>query len=185
MGFATSLSLSSFERLAPELICRVAFFLAVDDEVLEGPPSSVFHLSLVSRTVYNAISLHDNVQFLALLFCEKFDRAAALRRLGHFNSPAFAVELRRRCESLKRIRSGRISPNTLERDLWVAFLMLLENDGLNETILLNWAQLPLFLVEVFKEFNSDAELMFVRETPTFGLAIWLLWLTTYTGEKLT
>ncbi|KAI5122553.1 hypothetical protein M0805_005280 [Coniferiporia weirii] len=175
-------SSSLFETLAPESISRIALYMAIDDDPLPGPPSAILPLALTSRTIAHSLSLNDNSPLLSEVFRLKFDHAAAFRRLGTvgLTTVHLSSELRRRCRMLKRIRAGCLEGDTLLGDLWSAFLMMLENDGMNEKHLLDWANLPGFLVKVIRNLRVGGGLL--QESQEVSLAVWLVWMSSNYGS---
>lgn len=154
-----SLSLPPFSYLTPDVVSTIVL-CTVDSE--PGPPKTICSMSLVSRNI--TIDSH----LLGQIFSLKFDTGALFRRLGHISSSSLAHELRARFDTLKRIRSGRLSPHTLH-DLWSACIMLLENDGQNERQLLDWARLHDFLRNI------------AHDSVFQPVTIWLIWLTSNAG----
>ena len=116
----------------------------------------------------------------------KFDIGAPVRHLGRnrFTFPVLANELRRRCVLLKRIRSLGYWQETIREDLWLAYLMMIENDGRNERQLLDWANLKCYVQGYLKERlaeGSERNSGWPLETEENALAVWLLWLTSDEG----
>ncbi|KAH8118103.1 hypothetical protein DFH11DRAFT_1687126 [Phellopilus nigrolimitatus] len=182
MNRNNSQTASPLETLAPELISRIAIYAVANDEFSFGPPSAVTRLALTSRSIYHSLSLNNNSPLLSEIFRLKFDYAAIARRVGSQNLTTihFAIELKKRCRSLQRIRAACVDDETLVEDLWTIFLMMLENDGLNERHLLGWANLPAFLYEFLHSAQRKGTLCeeaWWEETPELSLAIWITWLT--------
>ncbi|PAV16111.1 hypothetical protein PNOK_0773100 [Pyrrhoderma noxium] len=170
----------ALELLAPELITRIALFVIEDGEPL-GPPSSILSLTVTNRTLYQKLSLNENSALLADIFRIKFDTSVIKRRFCECNltSTNLAVELKKRCLVLRRIRSGLLSEKTAANDLWEAYLMLLENVRWNEMQLMDWARLPSFLVAYLEANKNDGNL----DSMGKALAVSLLWMTS-TAESL-
>ncbi|PWZ02783.1 hypothetical protein BCV70DRAFT_197042 [Testicularia cyperi] len=119
------------------------------------PPTDLHSLQLVCKRFWSHLNLDANPRLYARVFRSKFDVAAISRRFGKqaVTSVNLARELRRRCAILKRMRSAVQSarllsgPNAeqeLTENLWLAYLMMLENDGLNYEQLC-WAQVHAYL----------------------------------------
>ena len=168
----------TLELLAPELITRIALFVIEDGEPL-GPPSSILPLTVTNRTLYQKLSLNENSALLADIFRIKFDTSVIKRRFHECNltSTNLAVELKKRCLVLRRIRSGLLSEKTTVDDLWEAYLMLLENVRWNEMQLMDWARLPSFLVAYLEANKNDGNL----DSMGKALAVSLLWMTSTAG----
>lgn len=168
----------ALELLAPELITRIALFVIEDGEPL-GPPSSILPLTVTNRTLYQKLSLNENSALLADIFRIKFDTSVIKRRFRECNltSTNLAVELKKRCLVLRRIRSGLLSERTTVDDLWEAYLMLLENVRWNEMQLMDWARLPSFLVAYLEANKNDGNL----DSMGKALAVSLLWMTSTAG----
>jgi hypothetical protein len=177
---------SPLESLAPELLCRIASHLVLDESSYIGPPSAVLAFVSTSRLIHHAVSLSTNAQFLSYVFAFKFDQAAPLRRLGprRVNAVNYASELHKRFKVMSRIRRGSIVQEHLHEDLWTTLLMLLENDGRNERQLLEWAHLPAFIVKYLRLLDATSDqsgFNWSFRTPTFSLALWTLYLLTRLG----
>ncbi len=124
------------------------------------PPTELHALQLVCKHLHSLLNLAANPRLYARVFRSKFDTAAIGRRFGKsaLSSLSLANELRRRCVLLKRMRACVTSSalrtddapgldeseQSLDEMLWLAYLMMLENDGLNYEQLC-WAQLHSFL----------------------------------------
>lgn len=100
----------------------------------EVPP---VNLLCTCRAIYSAISPSANPELYARIYRANFDTAAVYRRLGDAASSnrkvrakALTAELKRRVMALKRLTRQLRSHNvveTKEDDLWVIYLMLIEN----------------------------------------------------------
>lgn len=124
------------------------------------PPTELHALQLVCKHLHSLLNIAANPRLYARVFRSKFDTAAIGRRFGKsaLSSLSLANELRRRCVLLKRMRACVTSSalrsddapgldeseQSLDEMLWLAYLMMLENDGLNYEQLC-WAQLHSFL----------------------------------------
>ena len=131
-----------------------------------------------------------NNQLLSNIFDFKFDATAPARRLGRgrVSSKGKAVELRRRIEAMSRIRKGVVSERHLTQDLWTVLLMLLENDERNERQLIEWAQLPGFIINFLKspaQGSSQPNTFESIRSPATSLALWILYILTKLGGSPT
>lgn len=167
---------------------NIAFFSATVTDV--GPPSGLFSLLLSCRSIYRALSPEGNV-LCARIFKHKFDIGAAIRRLGpQIATPVtLAKELRKRFIYLKRIRArtdSRIhtadNSHILSELLWLAYLMVLENDGKNVKQLREYAGIEQWLMEYW--FDDDGASLASKVLSEDGwplnnehnpLAMWLFW----------
>ncbi|SPO35157.1 uncharacterized protein PSFLO_00628 [Pseudozyma flocculosa] len=134
------------------------------------PPNDLRSLLLVCRRFHHLLNIAANPRLYARVFRSKFDTAAIERRFGKHavSSANLAQELRRRCLVLRRMRRcvenqelcpGGVSEETypiLVENLWTAYMMLLENDGLNLQQL-KWGQIESYLaIHHAKVMLSDA-----------------------------
>ncbi|KAH7911286.1 hypothetical protein BJ138DRAFT_1006932 [Hygrophoropsis aurantiaca] len=183
----------SLEGIPQEVLEHIAFFSAT--ETIIGPPSGLVPLISCSRNIYRSLSNETNPHLYARIFEYKFDIHAAIRRLGpHITVAAvLSAELRKRFIYLKRIRaksdssrdlvdSGK-SPETLSHLLWLAYLMMLENDGKNELQLREYARTESWLWEYWFARNGaslTADLigrdLWPPDNEINALAMWLFWL---------
>lgn len=184
----------SLPLLPQEILEHIAYFVAT--ECLVGPPSCLPHLLSTCRTIHQSLSFDNNPVLYARTFKYKFDCQAAMRRLGsRMTDPrTLANELRKRCTFLKLIRkrfgaraersAKRGGPPDLLHDLlWLAYLMMLENDGKNEQQLREYAKLEGWLMEYW--FDDEGSSLASRrikqdqwplEDEKNSIAMWLLWL---------
>jgi hypothetical protein len=128
------------------------------------PPTNLRNLTVICRRHYEVLNAKANPRLYARVFKTKFDVDAISRRFGPtaISSVSLSKELQRRCICLKRIRKavafGKIKePETGEKgeaevleNLWLAFMMLTENDGQNIQQL-RWARIE----EYVKMFRSQ------------------------------
>lgn len=181
-------SLSPFELLDHPILERIAFYLATDRFI--GPPSKLTPLLSISRTVNASLRFRSDSHLYSQIFCHKFDSAAVLRRLpwGRTTVDCMAVELRKRCITLTRMRHR--NPENLaylQEDLWTVYLMMLENDCKNIDQLCLWAELPMWLVNVIEDkyqVPRHHPLSFFNDIEGTSLALWLLWMSSDEGQLL-
>lgn len=122
------------------------------------PPVNLRNLIVTNRRNHAILNAKANPRLYARIFKTKFDVNAIARRFGPMaiNSASLSKELQRRCICLKRIRKavafGRVKePETGQQgeaeileNLWLAFLMVTENDGQNIQQL-RWARIEEYL----------------------------------------
>ncbi|CAE7109926.1 unnamed protein product [Rhizoctonia solani] len=176
-----------FSRLPPEVTQQIA--VSVCRLTPLGPPSELATLLRVSRSVYAALCPQNNPGLHARIFRINFDWRAPTRRFVDAGEPLgarnFAHELHRRWVVLKRIRSasnvGKLlvcSEDQELENLWTAYLMLLESDGLN------WEQLHWAGVSGYARIVIHEKLMpspkpgYMIESTTRALGLWLMWFLT-------
>ncbi|KLO17249.1 hypothetical protein SCHPADRAFT_179228 [Schizopora paradoxa] len=178
MDVPTSQRLSRLECLAPELLSKIALFVALVNGNQLGPPSCILPLTLTSRSLHRSISLSNNAHLLSDLFRTHFDEAAFARRARmKISTTALASEYRKRCETLRRIRAEDVSQTTVIEDLWTAFLMFNEHDERNVGHLIVWANLHRYLMRFFRSLALDvrnALNISMKESTALSLAIYLL-----------
>lgn len=184
-------SASRLGSVPQEVLEHIAFCVATQCPL--GPPSRLVPLLLTCRHIYQALSFEDNALFYARIFRFQFDTRSVLRRLGsHASAPwALANELKKRWTHLKRIRARAYSriiqhaepPSTGLTDLlWLAYLMMLENDGKNERQLLDYAEMDVWLMEYWFD-DEGASLaqqtiqqhQWPAENEKNAIAMWLFW----------
>ncbi|KAG2039047.1 hypothetical protein BDR03DRAFT_952673 [Suillus americanus] len=183
----------AFDWLPQEVMENIAFFVATTTDV--GPPSDLLPLLLSCRSLYRALSFDTNLHLCSRIFESKFDLSAAVRRLGQqvATPDVLSKELRKRFVCLKRIRARADSqirtPDTMSNSpivselLWLAYLMMLENDGKNVKQLREYAGMEQWLMEYWFD-DEGASLasktLLEDEWPLDNehnsLAMWLFWL---------
>lgn len=197
---ATAHSLASVPQ---EILEHIAYFTATTSFL--GPPSPLIPLLSTSRRIHDALAFDKNPHIWARIFTNKFDLAAALRRLGpdRVTPVTIAQELRKRCMVLRRIRAKTdtlapiwdLSPGhsrQLSELLWMAYLMMLENDGKNERQLREYARMDAWLRTYLLDENGAS---LVRSTvrrdqwpagndERVALAMWLFWMLLRPGASL-
>ncbi|PCH43130.1 hypothetical protein WOLCODRAFT_164259 [Wolfiporia cocos MD-104 SS10] len=182
--------------LPQEVLEHIAFFSATDPFL--GPPAGVVPLLAVNRHINDALSLRTNPHLWARIFAYKFDLAPAVRRLGTewTTTATIAQELVHRCTLMSRIRrrtdttapSHQISSGhkkLLLTTLWMAYLMMLENDGNNAAQLREYARIDEWLKEYLFHYHGASRIRWCNRTDYWppanedhiSLAVWLFWLT--------
>lgn len=191
---------TSLGSIPQEILEHVAFFAATQSIV--GPPSGLPPLLLTCSSIYQTLSFEANPYLYARIFSSHFDTRAVFRRLGsHANAPqVLADELKKRWIHLKRIRArtgSRIRhpescqpSRSLVNLLWLAYLMMIENDGKNEQQLLDYAEMDTWLMEYWfdEEGASSAARMVIQhawpvEDEKNAIAMCLSWLLLRPGAS--
>ena len=175
---------SHLDRIPQEILEHIAFQVAESDFL--GPPSGIVPLICLNRYTYT--SLGSNNHLYARIFAAKFDTAAAERRLGpkRISPGVLALELQRRCLYLKRLRAQvdvRFGQGSDEEDLLLhVYLMMLENDGKNESQLREYGKIESWLrIYWFDEAGSSLASLHLQNNKwpvndtKLSVAMWLLW----------
>ncbi|KII90071.1 hypothetical protein PLICRDRAFT_53178 [Plicaturopsis crispa FD-325 SS-3] len=129
--------------------------------------------------MHDALSLSASPELYAQIYQLKFDLSATFRRThdsrASLTPPCLANELVKRCQLLRRIRLKDWGSDTVAADLWTAYLMIMESDGLNESQLIA-ARFPRFISEfALRHLRSNC---YQRRTSDIdSLAVWLYWFT--------
>lgn len=147
----------TLESIPPEILSSIAYYLAISLETAAGPvtvdptaaaladalspastqvpsvtPAPLLPLLTTSRTIHSTLTFHANAHLYARVFEEKFDVAAARRRLGYdeINDGALADELKTRCVAMRHLKDAVERGDItlfIEQDIYTVYLMLLEN----------------------------------------------------------
>ncbi|KAI0791033.1 hypothetical protein C8Q75DRAFT_86094 [Abortiporus biennis] len=186
---------TSFALIPPEVLEHIALYTACSEFL--GPPSGLLSLLTLNHTVHAALSLKNNPRLYAQIFALNFDINAAIRRLGadRINATTLSEELVRRCTLLSRFRSrvdGKLTESgelvegqgdMIDSMLWMAYLMMLENDGYNERQLIEYGRIDEWLKEFwFDPMGSSQATLSIRadiwpeNCERMSLAMWLFWM---------
>lgn len=150
------------------------------------PPTNLRNLLMTCRKVHAALDAKSNPRLYARVFHTKFDVAAIARRFGAqaMTAESLTMELKRRCICLKRIRkavaqrrlkepfSGAKADAEVLDNLWLAYMMMTENDGLN-IAQLRWAQIEAYL-KLYRSQNLLQSIIksgYPANTPDVSLAL--------------
>ena len=177
---------SSMETLPAEVIEKVV--LALVNESLLGPPADLPSLLRVSKAIHAKISVMANPSLYSSIFSRKFDDQPTVRRLGETfrHASKRANELVKRFKSLKRFKSMScrqfFTASTARDDLWVAYLLFLENDGQNYQQLVNYAGVDLFAASFVQQggpFHDGVDVNggWKIDNEVNALVVWLFWFT--------
>ncbi|THH19168.1 hypothetical protein EW146_g1948 [Bondarzewia mesenterica] len=187
-----SISTVSLGNVPQEVLEHIAFFAATADII--GPPTDLAPLLLVNRRHAGGLSIVSNPHLYARIFAAKFDVRPVVHRLGveSTTAPKLAAELRRRFALLGRIRTQIdcfVRPGhqpeearRMHEMLWTAYVMMLENDGLNERQLREFAHIDAWLRDYWFDPNGASCATFaIRDnawppnTELSAVAMWLFW----------
>ncbi|KAI9058779.1 hypothetical protein FKP32DRAFT_1597105 [Trametes sanguinea] len=195
--------MSILANVPQEVLEHIAFFAATDSFL--GPPDGLSGLLSVDRRTHSALSVSSNPYLWSRIFAYKFDLDSALRRLSDraIGPAEICDEFKLRCTLLKRIRkrtdslatSYSLSPthrDSLRSILWMAYLMMLENDGKNSRQLREYAGFDLWLKD-FLFHPSGASLaawsvnvdLWPPNDERAALALWLFWYTLKPDDYMT
>lgn len=125
--------MSSYLELIPlDVLEQIALFTVEPVPLIKL--DSLLHLILSSRTLFNVLSIRACPGLYSDIFQRAFDLSAYYRRTGRRvrTATCLAMDLKRRCGTLRRIRLRHIDDENLLSDLWTIYLMLIECDGLND-----------------------------------------------------
>ncbi|TXT13379.1 hypothetical protein VHUM_00746 [Vanrija humicola] len=167
--------------LPPEILAHIGSFLVARDL---APPTALLR---TCRAVHGALAPAANPNLYADEFRRSYDTGAAARRLGREPTARdLAAELRTRTRGLSRL--ARTAPETglSPNDLWIVYLMLIENDGKNIRRLV--APLPdgpaIDMVSLLDKFHArtlstgledEDEVGYPPERVVDSLAMWIRW----------
>ncbi|TCD63351.1 hypothetical protein EIP91_005652, partial [Steccherinum ochraceum] len=172
----------------PSILCAIPTTIlesiALEAALLQplGPPADLVPLLQTCRYIHHALALQHNRHLYAHIFRSMFDWRAASRRFGPraCYSSNLAVQLKKYCTTLRRLKHADPDSEHLNLDLWNAFLMMIENDGRNAAQL-EWAGLTAFVDRLVRERLWRGREDFhgwPAENTTNALALWLMWFTT-------
>lgn len=174
----------SFETLPGNIVQTIAFF-GVTSATFD-PPQGLLQWFLISRTIWNALRPDANPVLFAELFQFYFDLDAPRRkfRSSGLNAFCLSAEMIQRFRILRRIRDQNYADEEQIRDnLWTAYMMLLESDGLNEKHL-RMAGISDYTCELIQHrFGAEYESYSLPlNNEINSLALWLTCLTATSGE---
>ncbi|SNX81559.1 uncharacterized protein MEPE_00264 [Melanopsichium pennsylvanicum] len=190
-----AISDTTFASSSTSAPCSFLYDASIRTSKVVTPPTDLHALQLVCKRLHSLLSMQSNPRLYARVFRSKFDTAAIGRRFGKstLTSHCLANELRRRCILLKRMRrcvvdaalrldDGAVldeSDNSITEMLWLAYLMMLENDGLNYEQLC-WAQLHSFLAlhHAAEMLDSAVQAGYPSDAVHKALALHLVYLLT-------
>jgi len=141
-----------------EVLEDVAFWVAIENTSIVAP-SGLIPLLLLGRETSKFLSFDSNHPLYARIYATKFDTKTTTRRLGkgRLTARGMAEELKKRCVHLRAIRTLSFELELIEPAIWTAFVMMLENDGKNERLLLEHTQLTHWLKHYWVAISSTLE----------------------------
>jgi hypothetical protein len=171
--------MSSYLETVPyNVLCHIAYLSA--SSCVLAVPSDVLRLMLTSRTIYHTLAVSSCPHLYADLFRVKFDIAAHKRRMrfpGQLTSSSLSAELVRRYGMLRHVRLGQVpSQVLLAQDLFTAYMMILESDGLNEKQL-EEVHFSEYATTIVRNRLSRSGAKDLLAEGIDSLAMWTMWLT--------
>ena len=141
-----------------EVLEDIALRVVTEDTSL-APLSNLIPLLLLDRETNKFLSFDSNHPLYARIYAAKFDTKATTRRLGkaRLTAQGLAEELKIRYTHLRAIRNLSTELELIEPAIWTAFVMMLENDGKNEELLLEHAQITHWLKHYWVAISSSLE----------------------------
>ncbi|KAJ3882267.1 hypothetical protein F5051DRAFT_449338 [Lentinula edodes] len=186
MSHTTPVSLNSIPQ---EILSEIALFAST--ETFLGPPAGLVSLIKTNRWTHSCLSFFSNPYVYAKIYESKFDVSPVSRRLGvnSFSTSALALELKRKCILLNRIRDrqgSRVNTSTqdenLQEFLVQIYLMVVENEGYNERQLREYAHIDEWLKEFWlDEHGASGSWQAIQRglwpdhSEITCLAMWLYW----------
>ncbi|KAG5640379.1 hypothetical protein DXG03_008878 [Asterophora parasitica] len=182
---------ATFDTVPQEVLEHIVFFSAT--ETFLGPPSGLVPLLLTNRKIYSRLNISDNHHIYARIFAHKFDTCAVFRWLGpeRTTSCILAAELQRRCFYLKRIRARSDSMlQSMDADdspflhelLFLAYTMMVENEGKNERQLKEYANMDTWLRDFWfhdlgasRAVGSTIDEAWLPDNDILSFGMWLFW----------
>ena len=194
--------MASFSSIPQEVLEHIAYFAATQDFL--GPPDGITALLRVDRCTHEALSMSSNHFLWSRIFAYKFDLSSPVSRLAargkEVGPPEICEEFKLRCTLLSRIRrrtdchAGSLNISPTHRDalrsiLWMAYLMMLENEGKNDKQLREYAGFDAWLKDfLFHPEGASLAALSVKEDlwppndERSALALWLFWYMLKPGE---
>ena len=165
----------------PEILDKVAFELVSD--ILQGPPSVLLPLLQTCKHINRSLSTTGCIDLYSRIFKAKFDHLSAIRRIARPISSEYVEQLMDCCKLLQVIRSGDIYSADIDHVLFMALIMMMENDGKNR-VQLEWAGLDEFVHRFVRERLHETRERYngwPEESAQNACALWLMWMMTTEG----
>ena len=185
--------LSSLEACPSEVLENIVLTL-VDQSPL-GPPTDLPSLLRVSKAIHCKLSMENYPSLYSHIFVKKFDDQPVVRRLGETCKYARnrANELVIRFSALKRFRlmpcREFVAAPTARGDIWLAYLLFLENDRRNYEQLVHYAGVDKFASNFVKhggpfDDGMDDNGGWKVDDEVSALVAWLFWFTDKGGAHI-
>ena len=159
-----------------EILDSIAFWVATEDTSI-APLNNLIPLLLLDRETNKFLSFDSNHPLYARIYATKFDIETTTRRLGkeRLTAHGLAAELKKRSVHLRAMRTLDFELELIEPAIWTAFVMMLENDGKNERLLLEYAGIDHWLKHYWVAIsNSIEEEGWPSNSLTHSVSMWLL-----------
>jgi hypothetical protein len=125
-GKQTAVLFAMLDTIPAEVLAHIALHLTLPTC---EPPANLLQ---TNKTILNILSPQSNPRLYARVYRARFDTAAAERRLGDLNAVDLTAELGKRVRALARLSRQirmRDVKSVRDDDLWVIYVMLIENGG--------------------------------------------------------
>ena len=141
-----------------EVLDDIAFWIATEDTSI-APLNNLIPLLLLDQETNKFLSFDSNQSLYARIYAAKFDIKTTTRRLGKqkLTAHCLANELKKRCTHLRIIRTLSFELELIEPAIWTAFVMMLENDGKNESLLLEYARIAYWLEQYWVAVSNSLQ----------------------------
>ncbi|PWN47476.1 hypothetical protein IE53DRAFT_390385 [Violaceomyces palustris] len=192
VSFHPSSSFSSSPPCSPDSDQEDPFSFLTPSSIVT-PPADLHSLLLTCRRFHALLNISANPRLYAKVFRYQFDTEAIARRFGPkaMSSRGLSQEFRKRCICLKRMRRAvklaNLRPDdqapdadtAITENLWLAYMMLVENDGLNMQHI-KWGQVEGYLLLFHSQVMLESSIQpgYPPDTPDRALALHLTYLLT-------
>lgn len=171
------------ESIPCDILQYIALLATLGSQPVLTTPRPVSMLLLTSSTLYRSLCVKSCPHLYANIFRATFDTRAGRRRFTfQLTDSALACELLFRHKMLRNVRHRSCLPAELRQDLWTAFWMVQESDGLNE-LHLRLAGLVEYLLDIVKRWTGDTISISRESGPTRELQSLVIWLLCFTLSR--
>ncbi len=169
---------SCLETIPCDILQYITLLSTIGSYPVLNSPRPVLSLLLTCSTLYRSISMKTCPHLYADIFRATFDTRAARRRSTfQLTDSALACELVFRHKMLQDVRNRSLTSAELRQNLWTAFWMVQESDGLNELHLRN-AGFVEYLLDIVKYWTCNNTSC--NNPPTYEIQPLLIWLLCFT-----
>lgn len=167
--------MSQLENVPNNVLQLIAFFYFVSST---GPPQ-LFRLLSTNRAIYNALKVEACPKLYSLVYLCKFDLGPPQRlHSSWLTDECLAAELVHRFQVLRRFSLRQLSDECIRSDLWTAYMMILESDGLNEKQLARAEVGPCLFKFICHRFRHEShQYGWPLPSEINSLALWVAYLT--------
>ncbi|KAF9450759.1 hypothetical protein P691DRAFT_436622 [Macrolepiota fuliginosa MF-IS2] len=168
------------EAIPCDILQHIAFLTTIDSYPWLGAPRDILTLLRTSPTLYHTLSMRSCPHLYADIFRSTFDVHAPQKRFRfQITDSALAEELVLRYKMLRRVRARIFSNSELRQDLWTAFWMVQESDGLNE-LQLRYAGLSEYILDLVKSWSTGGGLQHFEKAALHEIRSLVIWLLCFT-----